>query len=897
MIPALRSGFVVFIAVVVVGFAVSQPVNGRVAGNTGHRSTYVSLPDTVSAVLARKGVRRASMISPTTTVLVAFGLPLRHQHLLNSFIAHEAVHGHYMTQSQFTAAFAPKKTQVATVERWALAHGLNPVSASRDGLVVIMRSRAAALESALRVHIRRFIIGHSSFYANTSAPSAPRWLHVQSITGLDNVHHAVYISLRRAGTRRHDVPFDGLTPRDLEEAYDMCTWQGSGVSRSCVPYKVNGVSVDGTNQTVGITGFGQKVPDSDFKDFAQNTGTPAITSCAGCTGPDKLQWLNSAGSHSDRTLDEQALDVEYIHGLAPHSHIKYWLGDDAGSDASMEWTVAQAASDPSIHVVSNSWGDPGFESASSTNSFVVATRNSLERAVAVGTTFYFSTGDNAADSGCLNVFTHCGLASYPASSPYVVAVGGTNLQLNPTLTSRASEATWNLQRSDDSGSGGGCAPFFKRPSWQTGVGLATCSGRAIPDISAAGDLNNSPVEVWVNGSPEQVGGTSVSASLISGMAAATNRYLALEHSVNAHILPAMGFAAPEIYKLAGSTYYNTYFHDVLCGSNKYPAAMGWDEATGWGSIDWYAYSEGFAGQVPSTKVPPPSYWTCDPPSATGANLTGVACPGAHMCHLVGASGTLLRSSDVWHWNSPTYSSAKSDLLGISCPTPQICYALGSNGWLQRSSDGGKTWSSERIGITSATSIACPGSSNCYVAGAGIVSSSNGTKFVRDVASTGGAFVAVSCNSPKVCYAIRADGSVLKTTDGADWRAVTTPTLRGTISSLSCPMSTTCYAVGTSSVKDAQGGTALVERTSDGKTWSSQVVGPYGPLTAVRCRAARKCDAVGGGFVLRTIDGASWNEAATAPGAQFDAIACPTQSLCYAAGAYGRVLQIGAGPGH
>ena len=56
----------------------------------------------------------------------------------------------------------------------------------------------------------------------------------------------------------------------------------------------------------------------------------------------------------------------------------------------------------------------------------------------------------------------------------------------------------------------------------------------------------------------------------------------------------MGFAAPEIYKLGSSAYRNTYFHDVRCGFNGYPAGPGWDQASGFGSVDWYEYARGFA---------------------------------------------------------------------------------------------------------------------------------------------------------------------------------------------------------------------------------------------------------------------------------------------------------------
>ena len=89
---------------------------------------------------------------------------------------------------------------------------------------------------------------------------------------------------------------------------------------------------------------------------------------------------------------------------------------------------------------------------------------------------------------------------------------------------------------------------------------------------------------------------------MSGMAALTNAYLIKQHK------KLLGFAAPEIYKLGKSKYANTFFHDVRCGFNGFPAGSGWDQASGFGSIDWYEYARGFANlPVPAVK---PNVSTC-----------------------------------------------------------------------------------------------------------------------------------------------------------------------------------------------------------------------------------------------------------------------------------------------
>ena len=242
-------------------------------------------------------------------------------------------------------------------------------------------------------------------------------------------------------------------------------------------------------------------------------------------------------------------------------------------------------------MVSNSWGG-AFEGAHS--SFVIATTNEFEHADAVGTTFYFSSGDNAVYSGCpaskggAEKVVPCTAVQYPASSPYVVSVGGTNMAMNSSLSAMTVETGWSLAN-DLSGSGGGCNAQLLRPSWQKGVAVASCAGRAEPDISADGGQDGA-ANVVVNGQSTPTWGTSLAAPLVAGMAVDTNTYLKASRK------PLMGWAAPKMYKLANSARYHTYFHDTLCGFNGFPAGPGWDQVTGWGSEDWLQYTKGFAGQ-------------------------------------------------------------------------------------------------------------------------------------------------------------------------------------------------------------------------------------------------------------------------------------------------------------
>ena len=439
------------------------------------------------------------------------------------------------------------------------------------------------------------------FRANDRDPVVPIGLDIRAVSGLSTLHRFYVMQRRmpatRASTRTGDVRPDGYYPNDFRAAYNM------------------GPLGDGSGQTIGLILWGAPVAQSDLDQFASNSGTARLV--GGQAGADGIDWIPVNGGGGDTSnLGETAMDVEYAHGVAPGSHLKYWLTDCGydptnqctPSETGLEQAISAAANDTSLHVVSNSWG--GGEATSADDPFVSNTNASFQHAASVGTTFYFASGDwgEYGDGATVS-------PSYPSDSPYVVAVGGTTLTTGASY-SYGGETAWTCtsltQCTEVGGSGGDCSTVFARPPWQTGVGAATCSGRAEPDVAADADPNTGAYVYYQGGSPQPLGGTSLATPLWAGMAAVTNRYLA----ANGQAL--MGFAAPRIYQLANNaTTYARDFHDVTSGSNGHPAGAGWDEVTGWGSpnlanlaADWTG-----AGGVPAaTATSPPN--TTPGPSAT-----------------------------------------------------------------------------------------------------------------------------------------------------------------------------------------------------------------------------------------------------------------------------------------
>ena len=162
--------------------------------------------------------------------------------------------------------------------------------------------------------------------------------------------------------------------------------------------------------------------------------------------------------------------------------------------------------------------------------------------------------------------------NYPASSPGVVSVGGTTLVTNAD-GSYDQEIAWLA-------GGGGPSLFEAPPAWQAGISppsgtvcttLGVACGRAVPDIAMDADPN-SGADVYVNGTPEGVGGTSLSSPLALGV------WARLE---SAHG-NGLGFAGPALYRANGTAAY----HDIVLGdTGPYPALPGDDFATGLGTVD------------------------------------------------------------------------------------------------------------------------------------------------------------------------------------------------------------------------------------------------------------------------------------------------------------------------
>jgi subtilase family serine protease len=172
---------------------------------------------------------------------------------------------------------------------------------------------------------------------------------------------------------------------------------------------------------------------------------------------------------------EETLDVEAVHGMAPNAHIVYIGAPNNYQD--LDAAMNHAVDNHVAQIISNSYG---FTTEFLPTGFIKPFEDTLIQGAAEGIGIYFSSGDNA-DETCISRKNSPSYATvdWPASSPWVTAVGGTSLGVTATNT-RAVETGWdtstyscnqsngNCNRAPGCGgwlygSGGGVSCLFSRP--------------------------------------------------------------------------------------------------------------------------------------------------------------------------------------------------------------------------------------------------------------------------------------------------------------------------------------------------------------------------------------------------------------------------------------------------
>ncbi|KVW76132.1 protease pro-enzyme activation domain-containing protein [Burkholderia ubonensis] len=466
----------------------------------------------------------------------------------------------FLTHDQFLANYAPTDAQVQSVVDHLRKSGFVDIEVAPNRLLVSARGTAGTVKTAFNTSLVHFQFAGRSGFANASTAQVPRALGdvVGSVLGLQNV------------ARAHPLLRIGNVAKPTALAAGTAT--GHYPKEFPALYGATGVPT-AAGVTVGIMTIGGVAQTlRDLKTFTSSNGYGAVAT----------QSVKTNGTGGNYTDDQDGqgewdLDSQSIVGAAGGQvgKLVFYMADlNASGNTGLTQAFNRAVSDNVAKVINVSLG--WCETDANADGTLDAEEQIFTTAAAQGQTFSVSSGDEGVYE-CNNRGYPDGsnyTVSWPASSPHVLAIGGTTLY---TTSSGAfsNETVWN-EGLDGNGklwaTGGGVSTILPAPSWQSG------SNRQLPDVSFDA-AQSTGAYIYNYGQLQQIGGTSLSAPLFSGFWA---RILAANGT-------GLGFPAGNLYNAIPS-HPSLVRYDVTSGNNGYQgygynAGTGWDYTTGFGSLN------------------------------------------------------------------------------------------------------------------------------------------------------------------------------------------------------------------------------------------------------------------------------------------------------------------------
>jgi hypothetical protein len=533
---------------------------------------------------------------------------------------------HFLTTEQWNARFAPSVQDEQAVVDWATSQGLRVTHRYPNRLLVDMEGPVSTIEKAFGVVMNSYQRGATMFFSSDREPTIPGSLStiIHSVGGLNNwevmqpsnktLHEPAFpvyvpgdvVSIGALGGGDGDRaklplpkstakgPAPGITngnydPTDLysSEAYDVNALDALG--HCCNPFHGTdsppeasvAIVTAGAQDPNDFQGFHNQYPYLAWRYFFHNIdGTP--TCCDG-EGTMDFEW-STAMANSFGSLHDTASVHMY----------------DAVNSAFSTFTDAynQILADGSAKVVTTSWGCAEFDCA--TQATMDSQHAVFNNMIGQGITMISISHDGGATTSCV----HHDAVSYPGSDPDVVSAGGTELSLD-SFGNYLSETGWTggpggcAPPANDGGSGGGFSAYWATPSYQSSMGF---SMRAVPDLALNADGFHTPQNIVFGGSLVGNGGTSIVAPEVAGFYAQSNAYLLFLGNIcgGSGTSPCAPQGDPHV-SIYGSGNFRTEahfpFYDITSGCNNnditafyglgfFCAAAGYDEVTGWGSINF-----------------------------------------------------------------------------------------------------------------------------------------------------------------------------------------------------------------------------------------------------------------------------------------------------------------------
>jgi subtilase family serine protease len=486
-----------------------------------------------------------------------------------------AAYGHYLTNAQFNAAFAPTAATEASVATWLRSTGLSIVSVASSRIYIEARGTAAQAGALLGVALHNYRSQGQTLQSPNGNFLVPASLSgaIAGIVGLDSSHAST------AGTIPGPPPGAryGVEPCSDYYGQKVATTDPSAYGKK-QPYTICGYDADqyesafGLSQAIqsGNNGHGVTVAITDA--YAAPTILSDANTWSGKNGLPSLngkftQITPTPGGYDEQGMcgpqgwyGEETLDVESVHAMAPGANILFAGGKNClgGLDAAF----ANIIDHHLASIITDSWTWGLGEGAENTMPAGILKffHQYLTEASLKGISVLFSSGDDGDDAAAIGYKA----VNYPASDPLATGVGGTSTEIGAN-GKIAFQTGWSNAYSDlssgawspappgnySSGAGGGTSELFTQPFYQKGhvpTSISEYFGstpmRAVPDISMPADPNTGlrigETQVFPNGTyydEYRLGGTSLSSPLMAGVLADVDQYAG----------HAVGFINPLIY--------------------------------------------------------------------------------------------------------------------------------------------------------------------------------------------------------------------------------------------------------------------------------------------------------------------------------------------------------------
>jgi subtilase family serine protease len=515
---------------------------------------------------------------------------------------HSSSYGHYLTSAQFHQRFSPSQASVGAVTSWLRSQGFTIDYTPSNNLYVAAEGSVAQAAAAFGVSFGDYRVNGLTLRSPKSALSIPASLAgtVEAVAGLDE--SAALVHPEQVPTAPPPAAFVNATPCSTYwDQVDTTTPTNDGIALPYIygkatPYAPCGYTPDQIRGAYGVpdglTGVGVTIAIvdayasptivNDVNTWSTNrkiaTFRPGQFSQV--VAPGTLRRPQNNKQDPQGWSGEQTLDIEAVHGVAPDAKIVYVGAPNnyRDLDAALNHVIDRHLAD----IVTNSYG---FAGEALPTGFIKPFNDILIQAAAEGIGVYFSSGDNADETGGVTANAAFATPDWPASSPWVTAVGGTSIGINRT-NGIALETGWESGNSNYVtkataacptvgtwcpappgaflyGSGGGTSRIFTQPSYQVGVvpnSMSKIHGgaamRVVPDVAALADPNTGyligQTQTFLDGSVKyseyRIGGTSLASPIFAGLMA----------DLQQHMGSDIGFANPLLYGMSSSN-----FNDIL----------------------------------------------------------------------------------------------------------------------------------------------------------------------------------------------------------------------------------------------------------------------------------------------------------------------------------------------